>query len=153
MTAQPLVLTVTDEWKKPWPSIDQDNEAFWDGLKEHKLLVWKCQDCGAVYWPKAYCQNHDNKPFAENCEWVPASGRGRIFAFNIHRWAFHPGFKEELPYVYALVELDEGPLISSQMVGDDLPDDIHTVGQPVEIVFEDHPNEGFTLPKFRMVKD
>ena len=77
MTHSPLVLTVTDEWKKPWPSIDQDNEAFWDGLKDHQLLVWKCKDCGAVYWPKAYCQNHDNQPFAANCEWTPASGRGK----------------------------------------------------------------------------
>lgn len=153
MTHSPLVLTVTDEWKKPWPSIDQDNEAFWDGLKDHQLLVWKCKDCGAVYWPKAYCQNHDNQPFAANCEWTPASGRGKIFAFNIHKWAFHPGFKDEVPYVYALVELDEGPLISSQLVGPDQPDDIHTIGQTVEVVYEDHPNEGFTLPKFRVVKD
>lgn len=153
MNVTPQSTTAGLEWKKPYPSIDHDNEPFWEGLKEHKLLVWKCKTCGAVYWPKAYCQNHDNEPFAANCEWSAASGRGKIFAFNIHHWAFHPGFKEEVPYVYALIELDEGPLISSQLVGDRLPDDIHKVGQPVEIVYEDHPEQGFTLPKFRLLDD
>ena len=151
MNQQPNVITVTSEWKKPYPSIDQDNEAFWDGLKEHKLLVWKCNTCGAVYWPKAYCQNHDNEPFARNMGWVEASGRGKIFAFNRHHTAFHPGFKDEIPYVYALIELDEGPLISSQLVGDRMPGDVYDIGQTVEVVYEDHPNEGFTLPKFRIV--
>jgi uncharacterized protein len=138
-------------WNKPLPNIDYDNEAFWEGLKEHRLLVWKCKVCSAAYWPKAYCQNHENEPFAANCEWAEASGRGKIFAFNIHEWAFHPGFKDEVPYVYALIELDEGPLISSRLVGDNQPTDVHSVGQRVEIVYEDHPNEGFTLPKFRII--
>jgi uncharacterized OB-fold protein len=152
MTTKAQIITVNDtEWKKPYPSVDHDNQEFWEGLKDHKLLVWKCTECGAVYLPKCYCQNHDNKPFAENCEWVEASGRGKIFAFNIHQWAFHPGFKEELPYIYALVELEEGPLISSTLVGGNQPIDVHNVGQDVEIVYEDHPNLGFTLPKFRVV--
>ncbi len=56
-----------------------------------------------------------------------------------------------MPYVYALVELDEGPLISSQLVGDNQPTDVHDVGQRVEVVYEDHPNEGFTLPKFQII--
>ena len=149
----PRSITITTEWKKPVPNIDHDNEVFWEGLKQHKLMLWTCKMCGARYWPKAYCQNHDNEPFADDCEWRESSGRGRIFAFNIHEWAFQPGFKEEVPYVYALVELDEGPLISSQLVGDNQPNDVHNVGQRVEVVYEDHPNEGFTLPKFQVVSD
>ena len=62
--------------------------------------------------------NHENEPFAANMEWAEASGRGKIFAFNRHHMAFHPGFKDEIPYVYALIELDEGPLVSSTLVGD-----------------------------------
>jgi uncharacterized protein len=147
----PQVITVTSEWKKPRPSIDHDNEAFFEGLKEHKFMLWRCGDCGANYWPKAYCQNHDNKPYAENMRWEESSGRGRIFAFNIHHAAFNPGFRDEIPYYYALIELDEGPLISSTLVGDKRPKEIADVGQRVEVVYEDHPNEGFTLPKFRIV--
>jgi hypothetical protein len=83
--------------------------------------------------------------------WEKASGRGKIFAFNRHHMAFHPAFQAEIPYVYALVELDEGPLISSTLVGGKLPKDVYDVGQRVEIVYEDHPNEGFTLPRFRII--
>jgi uncharacterized OB-fold protein len=145
------VIIATDEWKKPWPSIDHDNRPFWEGLKEHKVLLWTCKTCGRSYWPKAYCQDHDNEPFAANMDWAPASGMGRLFAFNVHHTAFHPGFKEDIPYIYALIELDEGPLISSQLVGDRKPKNIYDVGQRVEVVYEDHPNEGFTIPKFRIV--
>jgi uncharacterized OB-fold protein len=83
--------------------------------------------------------------------WEKASGFGRIFAFNRHHMAFHPAFQDELPYVYALIELDEGPLISSTVIGDQLPKDVYDVGQRVEIVYEDHPAENFTLPRFRIV--
>ena len=145
------VIVVETEWKKPYPSIDHDNEAFWDGLKAHKLLLWRCKTCKAWYWPKCYCQNHDNEPFAANMGWEPSSGRGKVFAFNRHHMAFHPGFKDEIPYTYALIELDEGPLISTTLIGDKLPKDIYDVGQTVEIVYEDHPLEGFTVPRFRIV--
>ena len=145
------VVTITTEWKKPWPSIDHDNEGFFDGLKQHKFMVWKCKQCGASYWPKAYCQNHENEPYRGQYGLGAGSGRGKIFAFNKHHTAFNPGFRDEIPYWYALIELDEGPLISSQIVGEKKPKDIYDVGQTVEVVFEDHPNEGFTLPKFRIV--
>jgi uncharacterized protein len=147
----PNVVIVNSEWNKPRPQIDHDNEAFWAGLKDHKLLLWRCKTCGAWYWPKAYCRNHDNEPFAANMAWMQAKGTGKLFAFNRHHMAFHPGFKDEIPYVYALIELDEGPLISSTLVGDKMPRDVYDVGQKVEIVYEDHPRDGFTLPRFRIV--
>ena len=151
-TKSPNVIVVNSEWTKSFPSIDHDNEAFWEGLKQHKLMVWKCKTCtcGKAYWPKAYCQTKDAGPFASNMEWVEASGRGRLFAFNRHHVPFHPAFKDEIPYTYALIELDEGPLISSTLVGDKMPKDVYDVGQKVEIVYEDHPREGFTLPRFRI---
>jgi uncharacterized OB-fold protein len=139
-------------WKKPLPNIDQDNAAFWDGLKAHKFLVWRCKTCGASYWPKAYCQNHENEPFAANMDWAEASGRGKLFAFNVHHAAFEAGFKDDVPFVYALIELDEGPLVSSTLVGERRPKAIYDVGQRVEVVYEDHPAEGFTIPRFRIVE-
>jgi uncharacterized protein len=145
------VIVSTEPWVKPLPNIDHDNAPFWEGLKQHKFLVWRCRVCGASYWPKAYCQNHDNEPFAANMEWAEASGRGTLFAFNRHHLAFHPGFANEVPYVYALIELDEGPLISSTLVGATQPTDVYDVGQNVQIVYEDHPAEGFTLPRFRII--
>jgi len=83
--------------------------------------------------------------------WEEASGSGTLFAFNRHHTAFHPGFKSEIPYIYALIELDEGPLVSTTLVGDKQPKDVYDVGQKVEVVYEDHPAEGFTLPRFRII--
>lgn len=146
------VIVVHDEWKKPPINIDEDNAEFYDGLKKHKLLVWQCKECGKSYWPKAFCHgDHALAPYADNMHWVEAKGTGKLYAFNRHHWAFHPGFKNEIPYIYALIELDEGPLISAQLYGDKLPKDVYDVGQKVEIVYEDHPAEGFTLPRFRIV--
>ena len=102
MSKDPNVIVSNEPGKKPLPNIDKDNEDFYEGLKRHQFLVWRCKTCGASYWPKAYCQNHANEPFAANMEWAPASGRGKIFAFNRHHMAFHPAFKDEVPYVYAL---------------------------------------------------
>ena len=134
---------------KPRPNIDEDIRPFWEGLRRHEFLLFRCKTCGAWYWPAAYCRNHENDAFMGNLRWQPASGRGRIFSFNVHHWAFHPAFKEEVPYVYALIELDEGPMFGTNVVGC-RPEDVR-IGQNVEIVFEDHPEEGFTLPKARLV--
>ena len=54
MSKEPNVIVSNEPWKKPLPNIDKDNEAFYEGLKKHKFLVWRCKKCGASYWPKAY---------------------------------------------------------------------------------------------------
>ena len=151
MSNESNVIVSNEPWQKPLPNIDKDNEAFFEGLRQHKFLLWRCKKCGANYWPKAFCQNHENEPFAANMDWAESSGRGKIFAFNRHQMVFHPGFKDEVPYCYALIELDEGPLVSSTLIGDRLPKDVYDVGQKVEVVYEDHPAEGFTVPRFRIV--
>jgi uncharacterized OB-fold protein len=149
ITESPDVRVVTEKWAKPWPSIDADIEPFWTALHEHRFVLFRCKTCGAWYWPKAYCRNHTNEPFMRNLGWEDASGRGKVFAVNVHHWSFHPAFRDEVPYAYALIELDEGPLISSTIV--DIDATAVKVGMPVEIVYEDHPNEGFSLPRFKPV--
>lgn len=141
------IRVVNEPFNRPLPNIDQDNEEFWDGLKEHRLMLWRCRTCGEWYWPKSYCIKHPNEAFAANVELAEGSGRGKVYAFNIHHWSFHPGFKDMVPYAYGLIELEEGPLISSLIV-DIAPQDVK-VGMPVEVVYEDHPTEGFTLPLFK----
>ena len=142
------------EWTKARPNIDLDNKEFWDGLAEHQLLLWRCGECGAWYWPKAYCNQHPNQPFAAQMGWQPSSGRGRVFSANIHNWVFDPNWKDDVPFAYVLVELDEGPMISSVLVDFDATSTnaVSLVGRPVEVVFEDHLDleDGFVLPKFRL---
>jgi uncharacterized OB-fold protein len=153
MTNEGEAMSDTKTWTKPRPNVDADNQAFWDGLSRHELLLWTCEKCEAAYWPKSYCINHENNDFAENMSWQPSSGLGRIFALNRHEYAFHSGFKEDVPYFYALVELDEGPLISSTIIGEQPTSVIGAIGRRVRIAYEDHPEEGFTLPRFKLIDE
>lgn len=138
-------------YAKPFPNIDPEIKPFWDGLKEHKFLLFRCRTCSAWYWPAAYCRNHPNEPFMGEMAWEPASGRGKVFAFNVHHVAFIPSFQDDLPFVFALIELEEGPMFGTNIVG--TPAESVKIGAQTQIVFEDHPEEGFTLPKARIVSE
>lgn len=139
------------EWTKPRPNIDEDIAPFWEGLNRHEFLLFTCEACGARYWPKSFCRNHENEPYFDNLSWRRASGRGTVFTYSVARVAFHPGFAGDIPYAYALVELDEGPMFGSRVVNCP-PQDIH-IGMPVRILYEDHPDEGFTLPLLEPATD
>lgn len=83
-------------------------------------------------------------------EWTKTGGRGKIYSFVVFHRVYHTGFKDEVPYVVAMVELEEGPHLMSNIIDCDP----HTVccEMPVEVVFED-VSETVTLPKFRPRKD
>ena len=70
---------------------------------------------------------------ARDPEWLEAAGRGTIHTYTVIRQQGIPAFKAELPYVIAMVELDEGPLIFGSMPGTD-PDTV-SIGMPVEVYF------------------
>jgi uncharacterized OB-fold protein len=136
-------------WNKPVPEIDADIKPFYDGLREHKFLLFRCTTCGAWYWPAAYCRFHPNKPFMAEMEWTESSGRGTVATFNIIYTSFHPGFKDEVPFAFAMVQLDEGPMTGSTIV-ECRPEAVY-VGMPVEVVYDDVEELGLTLPRFRPV--
>ena len=141
---------VPGPYDKPRPNIDKDIAPFWEGIERGEFLLLQCQRCDAYYWPASYCIRHDEvAPFMEDMAWVPASGRGKVFAFNIHHWAFDPRFKDDIPYVYALIELDEGPMFGTNVVGID-PHDLK-VGDEVEIFIEHYEDDDVSLPKARPV--
>lgn len=144
------------QWTKPFPGVDQDNDPFWQGLKRHEFLLFRCKKCGAWYWPVSFCRNCDNEPFFGNLEWVKVSGKGKVFNFNI---VYRPGsaaYKDDVPYVFAIIQMDEGPHISSTIIDCD-PIQVK-IDMPVEVVFKDittaeyeNVKEDFTLPYFRLV--
>lgn len=118
----------------PWPLMTPTTDVVWDGLKDGELRIMRCRTCSATYWPFTGCRNHDNEPYLRNMEWVAASGLGRVFTFSIHLQTFHPAFPA--PYVFAIVELDEGPLIPATLTGfEPAPGGVH-VGDRVRAVFE-----------------
>lgn len=130
---------------KPLPVISPDTKPFWDAARRHELRLQRCRACGAMWFPPAaVCSNC----LATGVEWVKVSGRGKVDSWVIFHQAFFPSFAEELPYNVAVIELEEGPHIVSNLVGV-RNEDIRR-GMPVEVVFEDVTPE-VTLPKFRAV--
>lgn len=127
---------------KPLPLINGDNEQFWKGCARHELRFQKCRRCGFVRWPASFlcpeCHCTDT-------EMILASGRGRIYSFVVYHMAYHQGFTGDLPYVVALVELEEGPRFLSDIVGCE-PGDV-ACDMPVEVVWDDIGE--WSLPKFR----
>jgi hypothetical protein len=94
------------------------------------------------FYPRAVCPSC----LSSATEWVRARGRGTVYSFTVTHQSQAPGFRGELPYVLAIVELDEGPRLMTNIVGC-APDAVR-IGLPVEVVFEDVTPE-VTLAKFR----
>lgn len=129
-------------YKKPLPEVNEDSRPFWEGLRRHEFLLQQCQNCGTHYWPPSLCHKCNNP----RMEWVRASGKGKVFTYAIFHQVYHEAFRDEVPYNVTIVELDEGPLMQTNMVGcrnEDLK-----IGMPVEVVFEDITPE-IALHKFR----
>ena len=132
-------------YKKPLPRIDEESRGFWEALARHELYLQQCRDCGTKRFPpRAVCPACLSSATA----WVRASGRGIVYTYTVTHQNQAPGFREELPYVLAVVELVEGPRMMTNIVGC-APDAVR-IGMPVEVTFEDVTPE-ITLAKFRPV--
>ncbi len=83
---------------------------------------------------------------SDSVEWVQASGHGHVKSFTIIRRAVSKAYAAEVPYVIALIELDEGPTMMSNVV--ELDPESVAIGLPVEVMFEEWSDE-ITIPKFR----
>jgi uncharacterized OB-fold protein len=81
-------------------------------------------------------------------EWVKAKGTGKVYTFVVYHMAYHPSWKNYIPYNVAWVELDEGPLVMTNIVG--CKNEEIKVGMPVQVTFDDITKE-VTLPKFKPV--
>jgi len=116
---------------------------FWEAADRHVLSAPWCDRCQQpVLYPRELC-NRCQQPVAG---WRDLSGRGTVYAFGVeHRaWTQAPGL--EPPYVVALVELDEGGRLLTNIVGD--PGAVR-VGAPVEVRWEPGPGER-TVPRFAL---
>lgn len=129
----------------PAPFINPEVKAFWGATAEGRLLLPRCDDCGAVFWyPRPYCPECASL----RVSWIEASGRGSIYSFTVNRrgQADLAEYAAAGVYVLAYVELEEGPRVMTNVVDCD-PEQVR-IGQPVEVVFHD-TGQGSALPRFR----
>ncbi len=128
---------------KPLPIITEENHPFWEGCQQGKLLLQQCSRCHRYqFYPRLNCM-HCN---SDTLQWVEASGRGTIYSYTIIHQNKSPEFVHDTPYNVAIVQLEEGPRLLSNLVDIEIAQ--MKVDLPVTVVF-DRVNEMVTLPRFR----
>lgn len=130
------------QFNKPSPSPSPTSLYFWNEAQEHRLVLQACLHCGAtVFYPRQRCP----VCWRDSLTWREVSGKGVVVTYTIIHKPGHPAFEAEAPYAVALIDLDEGARILSNVIG--CPADEVRVDQRVIVSWE---KEGqYTLPKFR----
>lgn len=119
-------------YAKPLPEPTAATKPFWDGAREHRLVIQRSKKTGRyVFYPR------NVSPFGsgDELEWVEVSGRGTVYSYTIARRPTAPQWAQDVPYVVAIVELEEGPHLTTNVVG--CPPDEVRVGMPVVASYAD----------------
>ena len=131
------------KYKKPLPIVDEDNAPYWKYCKKHELRMQKCEGCGHIRFPVSIlcpkCHSMDTV-------WTKLSGRGKVFSYIVFRVPYLDSYKDDIPYTVAIIQLEEGPRMESNLIVPDLED--IRIDMPVEVFFDDVTNE-VSLPKFK----
>jgi enoyl-CoA hydratase/carnithine racemase/uncharacterized OB-fold protein len=131
------------EMQKPTPVIQPWTKEFWKAAKQGKLLIQHCDDCNAaIFFPKKVCP----ECWSGNVSWIESSGKAVVYTFTTMLDMVEPKFMGDLPYVIAMVDLDEGIRMTTRIINCN-PDDV-AIGMKVEVVFEDVSPE-CALPVFQ----
>lgn len=124
-------IDVSGEWKH-----------FWEGTQQGKLWIQECPECGhRQFYPRNICTACGASP-----DWLEASGRGTLYTFSIVRQYLLPPFKDMLPYVTAMVDLEEGVRMLTNLVDCDL--EAVKIGMPLQVKFV-KARDDLTVPYWR----
>jgi len=129
----------------PQPIANADSKPYWDGARDRKLLIRKCSACSQLHFmPRHLCPHC----WSDQLEWVQAKGTGSVHSFSVVHRASDPSYASRVPYVIALIELEEGPRMMANVLGDDALS--VAIGDPVQVTFEDR-GDGALIPQFNRV--
>lgn len=125
------------------PTPDSETQPFWDALREGSFLLRHCETCGRDhYYPRPFCPSC----WSDDLTWRPAAGTGTVYTFSVVHSNDLPPFKERLPYVAAIVELDEGPRVMTNIEG--VAPEAVEIGMRVTVEYRPISDE-ITIPVFR----
>ncbi len=134
-------------YAKPLPEFRPETKPYWEACKRHEFVLPRSKVTNEFFfYPRALSPGED---MSEDIEWAKASGKGKVWTYAIHHMGPTKAYKGEPPYIVALVEVEEGVKMMTNIVECD-PKDVH-IGMDVEVVFDDVTPE-VTLPKFKPVK-
>ncbi len=125
----------------PTPELTDINRPYWQALEEGYLAFQRCT-CGHSWLPP---RRHCPVCLSSDASWVRARGTGTLVSWVTYHTAYHPAFKDRLPYKVALVQLDEGPRMLTNIVG---PCDALQGDARVTLAIERESN--FALPRFKL---
>jgi uncharacterized OB-fold protein len=124
------------------PQISDANRPYWDGAREGELRLQRCTSCGQLRYPiSTVCSNC----LSTELEWETVSGRGEVYTFGVFRHRYNDAWGDRTPYAVAIVQLQEGPFVISDLVDVDV-DEVR-VGMPVQVQF-DAATPDVTVPRF-----
>ncbi len=137
---------MSEGYKKPIPVTQPWSMEFWKGTKQGKLLIQECKDCtNKIFYPRKYCPDC----WSANLGWSEASGKAKVYCFTVTMDMVEPKFMADLPYVLAMVDLEEGIRMMTRIV-ECAPEEVK-IGMDVKVTFEDITDE-HALPMFRPVQ-
>jgi uncharacterized OB-fold protein len=129
--------------ERPLPVPTEDSRSYWEAAAEGRLLLQRCQACGSTqFYPRAVCV----RCLCDDLQWTESEGRGSIYSFSRVEMAPSEAFAADVPYVVALVRLDDGVQMLTRIVGC-APDAVE-IGLRVRADFE-RMADGVALPVFR----
>ncbi len=131
------------DYSKPLPVINDLNRPHWEGARNHEFLIQRCKECGHMWFPP---MTNCSKCLSTTIEWVKTSGRGTVFSYIVYHQGWLHGYKDEVPYNVAIIELSEGVRLISNIAG--IPNEMIEVGMPVQVTFEDVA-PAVVIPRFR----
>ncbi len=136
---------MSPEYNKPLPVAQPESDHYWAQAANGELVIQKCTDCGnAQFYPRVFCTHCGSR----SLEWIESSGKATLFTFAIVHAPPHPGFAGDTPYITAIVELEDGVKMPSQVIGIEPEPGNLRIGMELEVVFE-KVADTISLPKFR----
>jgi uncharacterized OB-fold protein len=125
------------------PTPDPETQPYWDAAKEGRLLIRRCNACKRAYfYPRDFCPHC----WSEDVAWEEASGRATLYTWSVVRRNDLPPWGERVPYVAAVVDLEEGPRMMTNVEGVDF--DALAIGMPLVVDFRPETDD-ITAPIFR----
>lgn len=124
---------------RPVPRRTPISSPYFDAAREGRLMLQQCPRDGFFFYPRSRCP----VCLQDDWAWKDVSGRGSIYSYTVDRVGHDPAQRSVVPLVVAIVELEEGPRMTTRIVGCE-PEDV-SVGTPVEVTFEDLGKESLIL--------
>ena len=120
-----------------------ETKPYWDSCKRGELVIQKCDSCQEYqFYPRGICAHC----WSNDIKWIKANGKGTVWSYTITYQNRTLGFAQDVPYVLALVQLDEGVKMFTNIVECD--PNIVTIGMPVEVTFIQANNQ-ISVPYFK----